>query len=546
MTPLKQLRLVAAGGAMSQQAVTNVESSGFYAGYNRWIAVSVKLIIMLLVLWASIAADAADILLGIQSATIDLFGIWYIGATAVFMSASVLLALIPMTGKQRLGAADVAPEFGRFAWFSMMFGAGIGVGMLTYSTAEPLYHFGNNPDVIMGHAGALTPENVRYAYKWTLLHYGLTPWACYAVVGLSLAYFSYRKGMPLTIRSPFSALLGHRFGTVAGGFVDTAAILATVIGIAVTIGYGVSQLAYGFHQIADWDWLLDEGQPSIMALSAAVFIIIFASMLSALSGIGRGIKWLSNLNMVLSWLLLLVFVIFGATLFAGEAFIFGIVDYVKALPEMSLTVWSPDGSEESAALSGWQASWTIFYWAWWIAFTPFVGLFLARVSRGRTIREYVVGAMVLPSAMCFAWFCILGGTALDLELSGMAGGSILNADLSAQLFATLDVLFNASWVFPLACLCVILLLTYLITSADSAVLVINTIVSGGAEDDHDARHIVLWSALLGLVIITLLLAGGLDALRSVMIIGALPFSFVMAFMLFALSLMIWQDRHDPN
>ena len=288
MTPLKHLRLVAAGGTMSQQAVTNVESSGFYAGYNRWIAVSVKVIIMLLVLWASIAADAADILLGIQSATIDLFGIWYIGATAAFMSTSVLLALIPMTGKQRLGAADVAPEFGRFAWFSMMFGAGIGVGMLTYSTAEPLYHFGNNPDVIMGHAGALTPENVRYAYKWTLLHYGLTPWACYAVVGLSLAYFSYRKGMPLTIRSPFSALLGHRFGTVAGGFVDTAAILATVIGIAVTIGYGVSQLAYGFHQIADWDWLLDEGQPSIMALSAAVFIIIFASMLSALSGIGRG------------------------------------------------------------------------------------------------------------------------------------------------------------------------------------------------------------------------------------------------------------------
>ena len=532
---------------MSHQAITKVESSGFYAGYNRWIAVSVKFIILLLVLWASVTTDAAEILLDIQRATISVFGVWYIGATAVFMGISLLLAILPLTGKQRLGPANGDPEFGRFAWFSMMFGAGIGVGMLTYSTAEPLYHFGNNPDVIMGHAQALTAENVRYAYKWTLLHYGFTPWACYAVVGLSLAYFSYKKGMPLTIRSPFSAVLGHRLGTVTGGLVDTAAILATVIGIAVTIGYGVSQLAYGFHQIANWDWLLQEGQPSLLALTAAVFIIVLASMMSALSGIGRGIKWLSNLNMALSWLLLLVFLVFGATLFAGEAFIYGIWDYLRALPAMSITVWSPeDGTESAAALSNWQASWTIFYWAWWIAFTPFVGLFLARVSKGRTIREYVLGAMILPSAMCFAWFCILGGTALDLELSGIAGGSILNADLSAQLFATLDVLFSAPWVFPMACLCVILLLTYLITSADSAVLVINTIVSGGTEDDHDPRHIVLWSVLLGLVIITLLIAGGLDALRSVMIIGALPFSIVMAFMLFSLLSVIWRDRKLPQ
>ena len=161
-----------------QQAVTKVETSGFYAGYNRWIAVAVKVIILLLVLWASGAPDAADILLAIQQATIDLFGVWYIGATAAFMAISVLLALIPATGKRRLGSAGVEPEFGRFAWFSMMFGAGIGVGMLTYSTAEPLYHFGNNPDVIMGATTALEPDNLAAAYKWTLLHYGLTPWGC--------------------------------------------------------------------------------------------------------------------------------------------------------------------------------------------------------------------------------------------------------------------------------------------------------------------------------------------------------------------------------
>lgn len=350
--------------------------------------------------------------------------------------------------------------------------------------------------------------------------------------------------MPLTIRSPFSAVLGARAAKLTGAFVDTAAILATLIGIAVTIGYGVTQLAFGAHRITGWEWVIANQQPTTLALAVAVGVIILASMLSALSGLGRGIKWLSNLNMTLSWLLLLVFLVFGATLFAGEVFLEGLYQYLAALPSMSLTVWSDSTSAEGVALGNWQSSWTIFYWAWWIAFTPFVGLFLARVSRGRTIREYVVGAIILPSLMCFAWFCIIGGTALDLELSGLAQGSILEADLSAQLFATLDALFQQPWVFPMACLCVVLLLTYLITSADSAVLVVNTIVSGGVEQDHASQHIVLWSLLLGLVIITLLIAGGLDALRSVMIIGALPFSVVMFFMMLSLLVAMRRDQQD--
>jgi choline-glycine betaine transporter len=269
-------------------------------------------------------------------------------------------------------------------------------------------------------------------------------------------------------------------------------------------------------------------------------------MMSALSGLGRGIKWLSNLNMVLSWVLLLIFLVFGATLFAGEVFVQGILDYLAALPAMSSTIWSDSSTQKDLALAQWQSNWTIFYWAWWIAFTPFVGLFLARVSRGRTLREYAVGAIIMPSLMCFAWLCIIGGTALDLELSGVAQGAIINADLSAQLFATVDVLFQSAWVFPVACLCVVLLLTYLITSADSAVLVVNTIVSGGVEQEHASPHIVLWSLLLGLIIITLLLAGGLDALRSVMIIGALPFSGVMFLMMLSLLTAMWRDRHGVS
>jgi len=521
---------------------TPVETSGFYEGQNRRVAISVKIIIVALVLWASMAPDAGDILMDIQSVTIDYFGGWYIYASATFMIMSLVLALLPWTANIRLGSSESIPEFSRFAWFSMMFGAGIGVGMLTYSTAEPLAHFATNPDVILGTTSALDYNNLSAAYKWTLLHYGLTPWGCYAIVGLSLAYFAYQRDMPLTIRSPFTAVLTAGLSRRVGAVVDAAAILATIIGIGVTIGYGVNQLAFGAYQITDWSWLINEDKPSLLALALAVIFLTTAAMLSALSGIGRGIRWLSNLNMALSWLLLVIFIVFGATAFAGEMFISGLSAYLRHIPTMSLTIWSSSETETARALSDWQSAWSVFYWAWWIAFTPFVGLFLARVSRGRTIREYVVGAILLPSLMCFTWFCIIGGTALDLELSGNANGSILNADLSAQLFATVNALFSADWIVPVATLCVVLLITYLVTSADSAVLVINTIVSGGAPDGVRARHVVLWSLLLGTVIITLLFAGGMDALRSVMIIGALPFSAVMLFMLGALLYAIWTDR----
>jgi choline/carnitine/betaine transport len=520
---------------------TRVDSTGFYAGQNRWVAISVKIVVISLVLWASLAPDAGSILMDIQSRTISYFGGWYVFATAVFMVTPLLLAVLPRTGHVRLGANDSRPEFSRFAWFSMMFGAGIGVGMLTYSTAEPLAHFTNNPDVIAGGTEALGRDNLPAAYKWTLLHYGLTPWGCYAIAGMSLAYFAYRRDLPLTIRSPFTAVLSPGIGRRVGAVVDAAAILATIIGIGVTIGYGVNQLTFGVHQITNWSWLVNDGEPSLAALSMAVALLTLAAMLSALSGIGKGIRLLSNINMALSWLLLIIFVIFGATAFAGEMFIAGLVAYLKGIPAMSVTVWNGGDTATAQSLSDWQSAWTIFYWAWWIAFTPFVGLFLARVSRGRTIREYVVGAILLPALMCFAWFCIVGGTALDLELSGVAQGSILEADLSAQLFATVERLFAADWVPPVATLCVVLLITYLVTSADSAVLVINTIVSGGAPDGVRSRHIVLWSLLLGLVIITLLFAGGMDALRSVMIIGALPFSAVMVFMLCALLYALWHD-----
>jgi choline/carnitine/betaine transport len=526
---------------------THLEGAGFYQGYNKWISLSSKGIILLLIVWASTSDQAADVLARVQVVTISVFNSWYIIATASFMLICLLLALWPRTGKIRLGKPHERPEFSNFAWFSMMFGAGIGVGMLTYSTAEPIFHFVNNPDVILGNSDSLAANNVRNAYKWTLLHYGLTPWGCYGIVGMSMAYFSYHRNFPLTIRSPLSPLMVGRTSRIAGNVVDTAAILATVIGVGVTIGYGVTQFAFGIHRISGAEWIVNSaGKPTTEALVLAVLVIMIASTISASSGVVRGIRWLSNLNMVLSFVLLTCFVAFGAWAFAVEAFFTGILDYLIALPSMSTTVWHSGEDTVQQALSAWQGDWTIFYWAWWIAFTPFVGLFLSRVSRGRTIREYVVGAMIVPSLMCFTWFCIVGGTAIDLELSGKANGAITNSDLSAQLFTTISLLLASQGAFYLSVLSVILLLTYLVTSADSAVLVINTIASGGEKDVHNNKHVVIWGVIITGVITTLLTVGGLNALRSVMIIGALPFSLVMVLMVVSFLKALWNDRSEVH
>jgi choline-glycine betaine transporter len=280
--------------------------------------------------------------------------------------------------------------------------------------------------------------------------------------------------------------------------------------------------------------MMSDGKPTIAAMLLALVLVMGASTLSALSGVGRGIKWLSNLNMGLTIFLLAFFLVFGSTLFALKAYFVGLLDYVIALPSMMLTVWRSDGSQHGAALAEWQSSWTVFYWAWWISFAPFTGLFLARVSRGRTVREFILGAILVPSLVCFAWFALVGGTAIDLELNGAAQGAILNAGLSSQLFATLGVMLPQALHTAMSVIVVVLLLTYLVTSADSAILIINTINSGGDESQKGGGHILIWGAAVTVVIASLLWAGGLEAIQTAMIIGALPFSAIMALMILAL------------
>ena len=512
------------------------QSSGFYQGFNRTVAVIPKILIGALIIWVGFSPSVAgQLLLDAQNWSTQNFGGWYVYVTAFYTIVCLGLGLWPRTANVKLGKPDELPEFNMFTWLSMMFGAGIGIGMLTYSTAEPIFHFANNPDTIKGITDGLDENNVRNAYKWAMLHYGLTPWACYGVVGMSLGYLSYNRGLPLTIRSALQPLFGRSMSGGAGHVVDIVAILATIVGLSVTIGYGVSQFASGLFNISGASWLVgDGGAPTLLAQLIGLTLIVSASCLSAMSGLKRGIKWLSNINMSLSVFLIAFFVLFGATFFALKMFFYTIWDYLIALPAMSTTVWTDTGVEPSSALQGWQGAWTIFYWAWWIAFAPFVGLFLARVSRGRTMREYVIGAMIIPSLICLVWFTFIGATAIDLELSGVAQGAIVNADISAQLFKTINLILSPELAVALSVIIVVLLLTFLVTSADSGILIINTLASGGDQSQKQTKHVVIWGVLFSVLIGVLLAAGGMDALRSVMIIGALPFSLVMALMAISL------------
>ncbi len=515
-----------------------VASDGFYSGFSEYVTISGKIIIGALILWAiAFPGNAGDVLGAINSFILSSFSYWYIYIMAAFVICCLALAIWPAAGRLKLGLEHDQPEFSNFSWFSMMFGAGIGIGMLTFATAEPIYHFGTNPSTIMGYTEPETVGNVRAAYVWSFTHWGLAAWSAYAIVGLSLGYFAYRRNLPLTIRSALTPLFGPSLSGPLGHLIDVVAVVATVLGVAQTLGFGVEQFVAGLHRIGFGDWLFTEtadggNKASGLAIIFALIIIMGASTLSALSGVGKGIKWLSNINMGLSFFLLTFFLLFGSTFFGLQAFFVGILDYLWSIPQNIFTVWSSDGVDGSRAsqLAGWQGGWTVFYWAWWIAFAPFVGVFLARISKGRTVREYVLGAMIVPALMCFVWFAMVGGTAIDLELNGTADGAIMGAGQSDQLFATLAVILNSSLTWIMSVIVVILLLTYLVTSADSAVLIINTINAAGDEGPKARPHILFWGAALALVVGGLIIAGGLGAIQTAMVIGALPFSLVMVLM----------------
>ncbi|MGB0847261.1 MAG: BCCT family transporter [Thiolinea sp.] len=522
----------------------NLSRGGFYKGYSVPIALLSKLGMALLVVWAAMRPEQAkEILSSVNGMLLNNFNAFYIIAVGIFMVFCFVIAIIPASGKRLLGKPGERPEFSTFSWFAMMFGAGLGVGLMVYATAEPMGLWGSNPEIVKGAVTANTAEAIESAYRYTFLHYGFHAWAIYVVTGLSMAYYAFRRDMPLTIRSALTPVLGRWANGFLGHLVDILGVVATVLGIAVTIGFGVSQLVDGVYSISGLEWLMQPGaeggpaKPSTVGLISALLVIMLLSTISAVSGVGKGVKYLSNLNLVLSIVLIGAFLIFGSVGFAAKIYGTAFLDYLKNLPQLSFVAYPVD-----TEVGGWQKGWTTFYWAWWIAFAPFVGLFLARISRGRTIREFVLGAVIAPSLVCFLWMTALGGTAIDLELSGVAGGKIIEASTTNKLFATMGFMFEGEVLFGLTVMCVVLIMTFLVTSADSGVLVLNTIMAGGSIDTS-IGHRIIWGILMTLVIGTLLVAGGggLSALQNAMIIGALPFTMVMVLMCISLAKALLRD-----
>ncbi|MEM7375980.1 MAG: BCCT family transporter [Pseudomonadota bacterium] len=578
-------------------------TTGFYQGHSIEIALLSKAIMIGLVLWALISPGNANSVLGaLNWSLLEGFNTFYILIVGSFIFFLVVLAVLPQTGKRQLGPPGEKPEFSDFSWFSMMFGAGLGVGLMVFATAEPLGLWGSNPVVLSGAVDANSEGALESAYRYTYLHYGFHAWAIYVVTGLSLAYYAYTRDMPLTIRSALTPLFGRFLNGFLGHIVDVLGVVATILGVSVTIGYGVSQFIDGLYAITGMDWIMNlSGEtpaPSTVGLLAGLFVIMGLSIISAVSGVGRGVKYLSNLNLVLSLILLLTFVVFGSFLFAMSTYVSAFIDYMVNFLGLSFLAYNPQSAAdfasalpaeaapyadalrggatnawgsfdgftsglegEAAALSGdtlqaayaagepgrqfgWQAGWTTFYWAWWIAFSPFVGLFLARISKGRTVREFIVGCVFAPALVCFAWMTILGGTAIDLELNGGAEGVIIGASNTAKLFVTLGQMLDGGLLTGISVMCVVLILTFLVTSADSGILVMNTIMSGGDQEVGN-KHKVVWGVILTAVIGSLIVAAGetnpMDALRNAMIIGALPFTMVMGLMCLALAKALYRD-----
>ena len=440
-----------------------------------------------------------------QDWTIDTFGWFYIAAVAVFLVVVLVLGFGP-AGKLKLGPDDAEPDFPYLSWLAMLFAAGMGIGLMYFAVAEPIQHYISPPEAPSG-----TILAAREAMAITFHHYGVHAWAIYALVGLSLAYFTYRKDLPLTLRSGLSPLLGRRVNGPLGDAIDIFAVCGTVFGVSTSLGFGVSQMTAGL--------AYNYGLPDTLFVKVIVIVLVMgAATLSVLSGADRGIRRLSELNLTVAVLLMLFVLAVGPTLFLLRALVQNFGLYLDHFVMRTFTLYAYEPR-------AWMADWTLFYWAWWIAWSPFVGMFIARISRGRTVREFVTGVLFVPTAFTFLWMTVFGNTAISLDL-GQAHGAIadaVQANLSTALFRFLEYLPAAGFTSALA---ILLVAVFFVTSADSGALVIDTLASGGTEETPRWQR-MYWCVLLGLTATLLLVMGGLGALQAATLLAALPFCFIM-------------------
>jgi len=472
-------------------------------------------------LWgAASPTSLASVSTATLNGIIHAFGWSFVVSTAFFLVFSVFLALSRF-GKIRLGRDDDVPEFSTVSWVCMMFSVGMGIGLMFWGVAEPVYHFGAPPH---GMAEPQSKEAAVVAMQYSYFHWALHPWAIYAIVGLALAYFSYRRGLPVLISSAFHPLLGDRIHGPIGRTIDVLAIIATLFGTATSLGLGAQQINSGMN------FLWNTGESNAISLTIiSVLTVLF--ILSAVSGVGKGVQFLSNMNMVIAVLLLLFLALIGPTVFIFDTFAESLGYYLSDLVSMSFrTAAFSDGK--------WLASWTIFYWAWWISWAPFVGVFIARISKGRTLREFVIGVLLIPSAVTFIWFTIMGGTALHSELMG-AGGlveAVNDKGAPVSLFALLAQYPASSLTSVVA---MFLVAIFFVSGADAASVVMGMLSSRGTLHPQSGI-VVLWGLLAGASACVLLVMGGLGGLQTASIIAAAPFLLVMV----GLCVSLWRGLLD--
>ncbi|WP_045215120.1 glycine betaine uptake BCCT transporter [Desulfonatronovibrio magnus] len=448
----------------------------------------------------------------LHGAIIAHFGWAYMLSGFFFLVFCIVLALSKY-GEIKLGKDHEKPEYTYFGWFSMLFAAGMGIGLIFWGVAEPLSHFMDPPEYLESQSG----QAATFAMRYSFFHWGLHPWAIYIVMSLSIAYFSFRRGMPPLISSCFYPMLGNRIYGPWGYLIDTLAVFATIFGIATSLGLGAMQINSGLEHLY--------GLPSS---NTATLIIIFITtclfMVSAAVGLDKGIQTLSKSNIFLASMLLVFMLIFGPTSYIFNVFTDTMGGYMGNFLEMSLSVNPFLGHD-------WYKNWTLFYWAWWIAWSPFVGIFVARISKGRTIREFISGALLVPTLMTFVWFSVFGGSSLFLELEqGAEIGLAAQKDVSTALFAVFDYYPGAAILSNVA---ILLLIVFFVTSADSATFVLGIMTSDGSPNPSLSKKMI-WGVTQSSVAAILLVSGGLAALQKMAITAALPFTFVLLFMCFNL------------
>ncbi len=466
--------------------------------------------------------QAAEFFKWLRPAVTSTFDWFFLSSANIFVLFAFYLAVSPL-GKVRLGGQNATPDYSYVGWFAMLFAAGMGIGLMFFGVSEPMSHFGSSMGGItvgdngirtdwapLGAAVGDAEGSRRLAMAATIFHWGLHPWAIYATVALALAFFAYNHNLPLTLRSAFYPLLGERVWGWPGHIIDITAVFATLFGLTTSLGFGTTQALAGFNFLFDW------GTGSVAAF-VLVSVITAIALISVLRGLDGGVKVLSEINMALALLLLLFIIFVGPTADIFKSFSQGGMEYVKQLIPLS----TPFGREDVNFSQGW----TSFYWAWWISWSPFVGMFIARVSRGRTVREFVFAVVLVPTILCILWMSAFGGAAISQVIAD-AAAPVAKAAQELKLFEMVKQ-------FPLtnflSLIGIILVLVFFVTSSDSGSLVIDTITAGGKEDAPVAQR-VFWCTFEGLVAIVLLLVGGseaIGALQAMAVSTGLPFTFVL-------------------